>query len=132
MFERLKAIHWMWWAVWMFSVTWLGAVIVHHPTEEVKVLAEQLRPFTFNGLLPVHVLLHRDLAKAASWTLCLSVALAAGAVCRPAKAQVLVPLAVGLAFLFFAFHTLFYSYMATAWMRATVHERAPAPAPSRP
>jgi uncharacterized membrane protein HdeD (DUF308 family) len=38
---------------------------------------------------------------------------------RPQEGKVLLPLAVGLALLFFAYHTFFYSHMMTEWMRAT-------------
>jgi len=115
----------MWWAVWLASVALLGLVIVTHPSAEVRDLAESFRrPYL---LLPVHISLHRDIAEAAGYTLCISIILAAIAVSRPSEAHSLIPLAIGLALLFFAFHTLFYSQMMTEWMRVTVRERASNP-----
>ncbi|MFN0080864.1 MAG: hypothetical protein ACKVY0_30720 [Prosthecobacter sp.] len=123
--ERLKVVHWMWWAVWLTSVALLGLVIAKHPSAEVRNLAESFRPEYL--VMPVHIILHRGIAEAAGWTLFISIILAGIAVSRPREAHVVLPLAVGLAVLFFAFHTLFYSHMMTEWMRVTVRERTSTP-----
>lgn len=123
--ERFKVIHWMWWAVWLVGVTLLGFLIAAHPSAELKVLAESFRPEVLP--LPVHIILHRGLAQAAAYTLCVSIALAVVAVYRPREAPLLIPLAVGLALIFFAFHTLFYAHTMTQWMKAVLHERAANP-----
>ena len=123
--ERLKMVHWMWWAVWLASVALLGLVMVTHPSAEVRDLAESFRPSHL--LLPVHIILHRGIAEAAGYTLCISVVLAGIAVSRPHEAHAVLALAIGLARLFFAFHTMFYSRMMTEWMRVTVRERAATP-----
>jgi hypothetical protein len=123
--QRLKVIHWTWWAVWLASVALLGLVIAKHPSAEVKDLAASFRPAYI--LMPIHIIIHRGLAEAAGFTLCISIGLAGIALFRPHQARALIPLAIGLALLFFAFHTLFYSRMMTEWMRATVRERVSPP-----
>ncbi|MBK8036500.1 MAG: hypothetical protein IPK22_05100 [Verrucomicrobiaceae bacterium] len=123
--ERFKVIHWMWWAVWLVSVALLGFLIATHPSVELKVLAESFRPDVLP--LPVHIILHRGLADMAGYTFCVSTVLVIVAVFRPREAPYLVPLAVGLALLFFAFHTLSYSQTLTQWMRATAHTRTATP-----
>lgn len=123
--DRLKAVHWMLWAVWLASVALLAFVMVTHPSAEVRELAESFRPSYW--LMPVHIILHRGIAEAAGYTLLISIVLAGIAVSRPHEACSLISLAVGLALLFFAFHTLFYSRMMTEWMRITVRERASSP-----
>lgn len=115
----------MWWAVWLASVALLGLVIAKHPSAEVRDLAESFRPSHL--LLPIYIVLHRGIAEAAGYTLFISIVLAGIAVSRPREAHAVLPLAVGLALLFFAFHTLFYSHMMTEWMRVTVRERASTP-----
>lgn len=115
----------MWWAVWLASVALLGLVIAKHPSAEVRELAESFRPSHL--LMPIYIVLHRGIAEAAGYTLVISIVLAAVAVSRPRVAPALIPLAVGLALLFFAFHTTLYSRMMTEWMRVTVRERASTP-----
>ncbi len=123
--DRLKVVHWIWWAVWLASVALLGLVIVRHPSSEVRDLAESFRPSYL--VLPLHIVVHRGLAEMAGYTLSVSIILAGAAVFRPHQARGLIPLAVGLALLFFAYHTLFYSHMMTEWMRVPVRERASNP-----
>ena len=121
-FERLKVLPWMWWAVWLLSVALLGLLILTHHTEEVRVLAESFRPEVM--LMPIHILQHRGLASMAGNTLIISFVLAGIAVIRPSTAPIVIPAAVGIALLFFAFSTFFYSKSKTEWMRATVRQRA--------
>jgi hypothetical protein len=123
--ERLKVVHWMWWAVWLASVALLGLVIVKHPSSEIRALAESFRPSYL--VLPLHIVVHRGLAEMGGYTLSISIILAGVAVFRPHEARALIPLAVGLALLFFAYHTLFYSHMMTEWMRVTARERPSTP-----
>ena len=115
----------MWWAIWLASVALLGLVMAKHPSAEVRELAESFRHPDF--VLPAPIILHRGMAKTAGYTLVISIVLAAAAFCRPHEANVLIPLAVGLALLFFAFHTLFYSQTTTEWMRGVVRKHAATP-----
>ena len=123
--ERFKVIHWIWWAVWLTSVALLALVMITHPSEEVRALAESFRPS--HSLLPVHIIVHRGIAEVAGYTLFISVVLAGVALSRPHEAHSVLALAIGLALVFFGFHTLFYSRMMSAWMRVTVRERAVTP-----
>lgn len=120
--ERLKEVHWMWWMIWLASVLLLGLVIIRHPTREMHELAPPFRSTTINGLLPVHIILHRGLGKMAGYTLAISVVLVVAGLSRPQTVRLGIQLAVGLVLLFFALYTMCYSRLMTQRIRADARQ----------
>jgi len=114
--DRLRVTPWSWWVMWLLSVLLLALLVMKHPAAELRELAEHFRPIHL--LLPVHIVVHRGLGTLTSYVLGIGLFLGLISILRPQEGKVLLPLAVGLALLFFAYHTFFYSHMMTEWMRA--------------
>lgn len=119
--ERMRAVHWILWVVWFISLVLLGLVIARHHTTKVTEMAEAFR-YSW-GLLPIHIVIHRNLAEGAGYTMLFSVLLAIAAIERPANAPILLPLAIGLTLIFFAIHMLLYSQLMTLWMESEISRR---------
>ncbi|CAN5884666.1 hypothetical protein BH11VER1_BH11VER1_05830 [soil metagenome] len=114
----MKTTHWLTWLVLFGCIAFLSLIIFRHPTDEVTRLAESFRPDY--GLLPVHIILHRGLARMAGYALAVVIILTLIAITKPHVARIVVPLAIGLSVLFFAYHTFFYARFMTDWMRYMV------------
>ena len=113
--DRFRNTGWSWWALWLLCLLLLGSLVLKHPTGELRELAEHLRPRY--SLLPLHIVIHRGLGTSAAYVLGFCFVLGLMSILRPQQGRILLPIAVGLVLLFFAYHTFWYSHMMTGWMR---------------
>jgi hypothetical protein len=134
---RLRALHWVWWAVWLLGMTLLAAAIIRHePRYQLERAAEKYRgrerPVVRRGadgmeivdtlppssiiLPPAEILILGDFVSCAAYTMTLSAGLILCALLCPRQASHFAAVAVAIILLFFAFHTVVSTRLTSDWL----------------
>jgi hypothetical protein len=124
----MKAIHWAWWALWIGSMTLLGAIILWHLVDRSSELADQFPPWRQSLC---------EQAKVAATVASFSLFFALAAAGDPPKSSLFMAIAVGSIMLYFAISTMAFmmidhTSMKNSWRMHTKHERQSLPGKTMP